>query len=675
MPPRHRLPILFLFCSPLRLTLADSSLQCDSSENDQCAQQQQPVCRLYLARSSVPNSGLGLFSGVPHEVGSSIAPPEIAHQLLSDFDGELHVGSEYGESLVRQYTWSSYVSGGSFEAAHVESLIPGVGMAANSFLPLVNARSVMGSIDSAGTGNGPGAGAFSAYHDTTYVAESPLEVGSEIFADYGDAYFRGRPDQYGMIPLEEEFLEADEIMTKLWAALPPAVKNTDKDDPIGTDWQPFWDAIRDLVVDDERTFNALPSSVSEIKRAATKGTPYNFLRGDNPRTLDWLQSNGLCIDTLDVRQSKIPQAGRGVFAKRPFAAGETILPLPLIQISREALNIFKRSPTDVDSEGSQVYSQQQILNYCYGHKDSSVLLFPYSPTSSFVNHDGKDANAKLVWANEDTDVAGFHRDDWMEKRPEELLQEGHTGLMMMLVATRAVATGDEVTIDYGSEWQNAWEDHVVGWSMRHDPSATQSLTASELNESEDRIQTVFEDSYESVSTACHYLYVPDEEEEEEEEAEEVEEEEQSEMYVDPDSEVDGDEALGLVYDEEALDKLGANLPLIEDRAAVWKDHGGRHTISGDNLRPCKVVAMKEDASSNETLYTVRVFNCRDGSPHVHQIPTNIEHYVKDVPRRAILFVDLPYTSSHQKERVFRHEIGLPDGDEDLWPQIWKDILE
>ena len=98
MPPRHRLPILFLFCSPLRLTLADSSLQCDSSENDQCAQQQQPVCRLYLARSSVPNSGLGLFSGVPHEVGSSIAPPEIAHQLLSGFDGKLHVGSEYGES-------------------------------------------------------------------------------------------------------------------------------------------------------------------------------------------------------------------------------------------------------------------------------------------------------------------------------------------------------------------------------------------------------------------------------------------------------------------------------------------------------------------------------------------------------------------------------------------------
>ena len=296
-----------------------------------------------------------------------------------------------------------------------------------------------------------------------------------------------------------------------------------------------------------------------------------------------------------------------------------------------------------------------------------MLLFPYSPTSSFVNHGGKEANAKLVWANEDADVTGFHRGDWMKKRPEELLQEGHTGLMMMLVATRAVATGDEVTIDYGSEGQNAWEDHVVGWSMRHDPSATYSLTASELNESEDRIQTVFEDPYESVGTACHYLYVPDEEEEEEEE--------QSDMYVDPDSEVDGDEALGLVYDEQALDKLGANLPFIEDRAAVWRDHGGRHTMSGDNLRPCKVIARKEDASSNETLYTVRVFNCRNGSPHVDQIPTNIEHYVKDVPRRAILFIDLPYTSSQQNERAFRHEIGFPGGDGDLWPQIWKDILE
>lgn len=137
----------------------------------------------------------------------------------------------------------------------------------------------MGSIDSAGVigrNHGPGAGAFSAYHGVTYVAEMPLEAGSEVFADYGDAYFRDRPDTYGLIPLEQEFEWADEIMKGLWEALP------DKDAPIGDEWQPLWNTIRNLV-EDERTRNALPRPVSEIQRAATKGTPYNFLRGDNPR--------------------------------------------------------------------------------------------------------------------------------------------------------------------------------------------------------------------------------------------------------------------------------------------------------------------------------------------------------------------------------------------------------
>ena len=195
------LPLLLcLLCALTQSTRAEPPAQCNDNENGQCdnSAESSYVCGLYLAQSSIPNSGLGIFTGVPHEVGAVIAPPEIAHQLLVGFDGsepQLHASSEYDESLIRQYVWSSFVSGGSFEASMVESLIPGIGMVANSFLPLVNSRSIMGSIDSAGVigrNHGPGAGAFSAYHGVTYVAEMALEAGSEIFADYGDAYFRDR---------------------------------------------------------------------------------------------------------------------------------------------------------------------------------------------------------------------------------------------------------------------------------------------------------------------------------------------------------------------------------------------------------------------------------------------------------------------------------------------------
>ena len=362
-----------------------------------------------------------------------------------------------------------------------------------------------------------------------------------------------------------------------------------------------------------------------------------------------------------MKPSDIAQAGRGGFAKRSFAAGEVILPMPMMQISREALRIYKGQEEDQDSE---VHSHQQLLNYCFGQKDSSMVLFPYSSTSSFVNHGGKEANAKIVWSSEETDVTGFHRDEWMKRRPDELVEEGHTGLMMLMVATRPIAKGEEVTIDYGPEWKAAWESHLDIWSKNHGPSETPTsmLTASELNESQDRIRTVFEESYESVGTACHYRYHSSEDRDE------------MAIRVEPDQEVDGHEALGLVYDEPSPEQLRSDLAYIEERATVWRDHGGRATISGDHFRPCKVISRKEGSSSNEDRYTVRVFNTQNGAGHSEQIPTNKEHYVKEVPRRAILFVDLPYTSSQQEESAFRHAIGFPDTD-DIWPEAWKDLVQ
>eukprot|EP00956_Cyclotella_meneghiniana_P040404 scaffold194533_cov20-Cyclotella_meneghiniana.AAC.1 len=63
-------------------------------------------------------------------------------------------------------------------------------MEANSFQPLVNVRSLMGKIDSAGINTkeddmiGPGSGAFSSYHDIRYLTSRSLVAGEEIFADY-----------------------------------------------------------------------------------------------------------------------------------------------------------------------------------------------------------------------------------------------------------------------------------------------------------------------------------------------------------------------------------------------------------------------------------------------------------------------------------------------------------
>jgi hypothetical protein len=43
--------------------------------------------------------------------------------------------------------------------------------------------------------------------------------------------------------------------------------------------------------------------------------------------------------------------------------------------------------------------QQLFLNYCYGHKNSSLLFWPYSPIVNLVNHDETQPNVVLRWSD------------------------------------------------------------------------------------------------------------------------------------------------------------------------------------------------------------------------------------------------------------------------------------
>ncbi|KAG7346430.1 SET methyltransferase domain containing protein [Nitzschia inconspicua] len=646
----HQCPLLVWVCAVQQAFIwihpvFAQEKQCTAKDPRSCmaTKDEEFVCGLYIAKSTIPNAGLGIFTGVDHDIGDVVAPLEIAHQILLGFDGiseennHLFGHPRFGTSLFHHYTWNSYVSGGEYEASYVETLIPGIGMASNCFAPLINSRSIMGqSIDTAGlysSGNvGPGAGAFSAYHGMTYVADAAMEAGEEIFSDYGEAYFRGRPNVYGMIPLSNEFDKADKMTKALWEALPTETKTMKN----LFQWQPTWDVIREQFVNDERTRNALPTKVEDLQRFVELGSAGFFLRGDNPRSLEWPDENGYCMDTLDIRPSSIPNAGRGAFAKKKFAAGEKILPLPLLQTSRELLQIYAGDKDDLES--AEVHGHQLLLNYCFGHSKSSLLLMPYSSTASFINHlPSGAANAKVVWADSKADPTGLHQEKWMVLSVDEILEKSHSGLLMHVVATRDIAVGEEITIDYGTAWEEAWKTHEADWSM-----AEPHLSASELNTIEDAIRTIFEEPYPSgVATACHYRFG---------------------------STRDEKNAANNPNNQQSEGKL--QIEFVERNAFQWVDHGGRGTMSGDYFRPCKVIARHSDPNEG-TVYTVKMDN-RPIHPEWDQIPAKYQHYVKNVPRRAILFIDEPYTSHQHYEMAFRHEIGFPNPDE-MWPLAWMDL--
>ena len=122
---------------------------------------------------------------------------------------------------------------------------------------------------------------------------------------------------------------------------------------------------------------------------------------------------------------------------------------------------------------------QMIQNYCFGHEDSSILFFPTVSSLQYINHSAKLPNAKLRWS-----TSSLNKKEWLNESLEEI-KARPSGLMIDLVATRDISLGEEVLLDYGIKWENAWHKYVKSWqphssSLNYDVT----LTLRALNEDE-----------------------------------------------------------------------------------------------------------------------------------------------------------------------------------------------
>jgi hypothetical protein len=81
---------------------------------------------------------------------------------------------------------------------------------------------------------------------------------------------------------------------------------------------------------------------------------------------------------------------------------------------------------------------------------------------NYINHGSKEkANVKIRWPNKDL-VA--HKAEWLTKTPNVLRDiTDKIGLSFEYVALRDISEGEEVLMDYGDEWENAWQEYVQQW--------------------------------------------------------------------------------------------------------------------------------------------------------------------------------------------------------------------
>mmetsp|Transcript_9120 Transcript_9120/g.10562 ORF Transcript_9120/g.10562 Transcript_9120/m.10562 type:complete len:653 (-) Transcript_9120:97-2055(-) len=624
----------------------ESKSECLHGEaEDQTCIVKEPTCKYYLAPSSIPNAGYGIYSAVDIPNGEPLTYPTGDAPAIVVHDAELHYGKGRNWNLV-DYFWTGEGSG-EFEADTVEESVVTFGNLCNYHTYLYNVRPTHSVYDDTITprsSKSPGIGAYSYYYTDRFHATKDIKAGDEIFANYGEEWLESRT--YIKVPLEDDFITTGEIIDKLAK---------------GLDADMLDDSFLKIVSDVVGIFNKeIPSSLlpktkdgikslvdsvegdiinkDKIATAAAKTTVIS-------RDMDWIISNGKCLDNVVPTRSTIPDAGNGGFAQRFIPKGESVIIAPLVHIMDWTSTFIyplvtnengqmERDPDNDESNGYQL-----MLNYCFSHDQSSMLLCPQT-NSILINHcstrndyggdcakynenedpNMRGANAEVRWADDFDNTKS-----WLKMSIPDIdknVRRHRRGLSMEFIAKRDIYPGDEIFIDYGEEWELEWEEHVKEWVP---PPEENHASITEMNKMEvlrtpDELKD--EPYSENVRVVCKYL--------------------ESE-------------------DETDIDSFGSTDP--DD----WIQDVTEDIYEDGEFWPCKILSRTEN--SNSTLQYSVEFLRKTGVETIWS-EKGYSRILHNMKREGIEFRPMPYSSDQHYPGAFRSFLRIPDS---MFPEIWKDL--
>ena len=502
----------------------------------------------------------------------------------------------------------------------------GMGALPNCLMPLVNLVEEdsmvldMGNID-APSSSDPGVGAFTPYHNRIFSASTDIEPGMELFVSYGANYFRTRKRIYGPMPEEDDYALADELLSKFEEILNlHSLQRSSADSDL---WD-LMDGFKGLWPD-SGVMLALPQDLEAVTPVLNDGGTAFQHYNRSIRDLDWLETHGVCMDNIESGNSTIPHAGRGAFATRFLTKGSVVTPAPLIHVPNATvlemydLDILKYSTgwTSTNSKDTTKKNHPQqsgplhsqlLRNYCFGHPDSTLLLCPYGLLNGNINHSSKAPNVKLQWS---LGTGRTRHEEWLTMTIDEWGHEHHAGLAFDIVALRDISQGEEILMDYGAEWEEAWNHHVTSFGDSENKNAD-FVFATAIDEDPDLVvRTMFERSYHNdykqLQCRTHFAYL----------------------------------------------------------RGIYRSH---LEPSEPGLHECRVLERKEGKGGEPFSYTVELMEYWSEGDFCYQ---DVLAIIWDLPRGAFYFSDLPYSRPHHQATSFRHEMGIPD---DIFPEQWKNNL-
>jgi hypothetical protein len=381
----------------------------------------------------------------------------------------------------------------------------------------------------------------------------------------------------------------------------------------------LWDEfVENTVWNESRIIGAFHNTQMERAMLAKNYTLKQIRVRESMRDQAWLLEHGNCADHLREGVSTIRQAGRGAFATRDLPKDAVVSVMPLVQIVNKAVleMYYLKEIKTKKLEQRRRRSYQLLINYCYGHLNSTMLLCPYAPHVNLVNHNQTRANVKLKWADPDR---GNHDPEMLAKPVNELEGLATAKLAMDLVAIRDILEGEEILLDYGDLWERAWLEHVDNWKMGASYVSSYMLNAQENS-------TALRTEYEQLSNPY------------------------------PGN-------INLECDSRIWTRI--NQTLFHTTSVINITKPDSHEYWTCDLLRHRVV-------NGTNLYTVVVTRPNErkkkkAPPKTDEPPPEPFLKLTDIPRMAIRFTDRPYTSDMFLKLAFRHPIGIPDH---LFPTTW-----
>jgi hypothetical protein len=245
---------------------------------------------------------------------------------------------------------------------------------------------------------------------------------------------------------------------------------------------------------------------------------------------------------------------------------------------------------------------------------------------NYINHNRTQANIRIRWAQ---DFAIAHDDRIVQEGTIRELEQTKTSLVAFdYIATRDIQQGEELYLDYGNEWEDAWQEHVRTYQSAG-PDGYASASSWNTHFDDMMLRTVEEQPFdpypEHIQIRCH-----------------------SKLMRKVNPKIRPPHKVQYVWERKDYGEPCRILDRFWEEGSYW------YTVQLE-IWPDEDDDEDDQANKDETV---------DTEPMVTWIERT------DVPRSAIRFFDRPGTTDLHLPNAFRHAIYIPD---DMFPEQWRDF--